>query len=176
MEKKQDSGLSCFMIVMKFHGIPITKEQAETLSVLDPEQKTGEIEIIESAKKLKMRAKLCKLNLKKLKDVKAPIIAKNKNDVFFIVAKSQDDKFMVLFTDKAQPEIKSREELDRNLGWHSDPYYQKRNNGQRSGIQLQVVYTHDTEIQKGIYTSTDSRIYSTDFRNPYSRYDSGRCG
>ena len=111
MEKKQDSGLSCFMIVMKFHGIPITKEQAETLSVLDPEQKTGEIEIIESAKKLKMRAKLCKLNLKKLKDVKAPIIAKDKNDVFFIVAKSQDDKFMVLFTDKAQPEIKSREEL-----------------------------------------------------------------
>ena len=100
MEKKQDSGLSCFMIVMKFHGIPITKEQAETLSVLDPEQKTGEIEIIESAKKLKMRAKLCKLNLKKLKDVKAPIIAKNKNDVFFIVAKSQDDKFMVLFTDR----------------------------------------------------------------------------
>ena len=111
MEKKQDSGLSCFMIVMKFHGIPITKEQAETLSVLDPEQKTGEIEIIESAKKLKMRAKLCKLNLKKLKDVKAPIIAKNKNDGFFIVAKSQDDKFMVLFTDKTQPEIKSREEL-----------------------------------------------------------------
>ena len=58
MEKTQDSGLTCFMIVMKFHGIPITKEQAENLSVLDPEQKTGEIEIIESAKKLKMRARL----------------------------------------------------------------------------------------------------------------------
>ncbi|WP_295136339.1 hypothetical protein [Ruminococcus sp.] len=28
MTKKQDSGMSCFMIVMKFHGIPITKEQA----------------------------------------------------------------------------------------------------------------------------------------------------
>ncbi len=35
MEKKQDSGLSCFMIVMKFHGIPITKEQAQNLSVLE---------------------------------------------------------------------------------------------------------------------------------------------
>ena len=112
MEKKQDSGLSCFMIVMKFHGIPITKDQAETLSVLDPEQKTGEIEIIESAKKLKMRAKLCKLNLKKLKDVKAPIIAKNKNDEFFIIAKSKEDKYMILFADKTQPEIKSREELE----------------------------------------------------------------
>ena len=78
MEKKQDSGLSCFMIVMKFHGIPITKEQAENLSVLDPEQKTGEIEIIQSAKSLKMRAKLCKLKLNKLKSVTAPIIAKDK--------------------------------------------------------------------------------------------------
>ena len=74
MAKKQDSGLSCFMIVMKFHGIPITKEQAENLSVLDPEQKTGEIEIMQSAKALKMKAKLCNLSIKKLKDVNAPII------------------------------------------------------------------------------------------------------
>ena len=57
MTKKQDSGMSCFMIVMKFHGIPITKEQAENLAVLDPEQKTGEVEIIQSAKALKMKAK-----------------------------------------------------------------------------------------------------------------------
>ena len=111
MEKKQDSGLSCFMIVMKFHGIPITKEQAENLSVLDSEQKTGEIEIIQSAKALKMRAKLCKLKLNKLKSVTAPIIAKDKNDEFFIIAKSKEDKFMVLFADKTQPEIKSHEEL-----------------------------------------------------------------
>lgn len=59
-----------------------------------------------------MRAKLCKLNLKKLKDVKAPIIAKNKNDEFFIIAKSKEDKYMILFADKTQPEIKSREELE----------------------------------------------------------------
>ena len=109
MEKTQDSGLTCFMIVMKFHGIPITKEQAENLSVLDPEQKTGEIEIIESAKKLKMRARLCRLNINKLKNVNAPIIAKDVN--FFIIAKSTEDKFMILFADKTQPAIKSREEL-----------------------------------------------------------------
>lgn len=111
MQKKQDSGLSCFMIVMKFHGIPITKEQAENLSVLDPDQKTGEIEIIQSAKALKMRAKLCRLKLNKLKDVKSPIIAKNKDGEFFIIAKSKEDKFMILFADKTQPEVKSREEL-----------------------------------------------------------------
>ena len=111
MTKKQDSGLSCFMIVMKFHGIPITKEQAENLSVLDKEQKISEIEIIQSAKALKMRAKLCRLKLNKLKIVTAPIIAKDKNNEFFIIAKSKEDKYMILFADKTQPEIKSREEL-----------------------------------------------------------------
>ncbi len=113
MERKQDSGLSCFMIVMKFYSIPITKEQAENLTVLDPEQKTGEVEIIQSAKALKMKAKLCRLNPDKLKSVTSPIIAKNKNDEFFIIAKSQDDKYMILFADKVQPEVISREELKK---------------------------------------------------------------
>ena len=111
MEIKQDSGLSCFLIVMKFHGIPITKQQAESLSVLDENQKVGEIEIIESAKAMKMRAKLCKLKPEKLNTVSAPIIAKDKSGEFFIIAKSKDDSFMLLFADKTKPEIKTREEL-----------------------------------------------------------------
>lgn len=73
MKINQDSGLSCFLIVMKFHGIPITQKQAENLSVLDQEKKISEVEIIESAKALKMRAKLCKLKSEKLKDVKVPM-------------------------------------------------------------------------------------------------------
>ena len=100
---KQDSGLSCFMIVMKFLGIPITKEQAANLSVLDPEQKTSEIEIIQSAKALKMKAKLCRLKVKKLSNVTAPIIAKGSDGEFFIVAKSNEDKFMILQTNKTAP-------------------------------------------------------------------------
>ena len=111
MIKKHDSGLSCFMIVMKFHGIPITKEQAENLSVLECDEKVSEIEIIQSAKKLKMQAKLCRLNVGKLKNVNAPIIAKSKEDEFFIVAKSEEDKFLIMFTDKTQTEVKTREEL-----------------------------------------------------------------
>lgn len=111
MEKTQDSGLACFMIVMKFHGIPITKEQADSLAVLDGGQKAGEIEIIQSAKALKMRAKLCHLKINKLGNITAPIIAKNKNGEFFIIAKSQEEDFMVLFPDKIQPEVLSKEEL-----------------------------------------------------------------
>ena len=113
MTQKQDSGLSCFMIVMKFHGVPITKEQAENLSVLDPEQKTGEVEIIQSAKALKMKAKLCKLKIEKLSNVTAPIIARGYDGEFFIIAKSHEDKFMILNTDKTQPEIVTRLDLQR---------------------------------------------------------------
>lgn len=111
MEKKQDSGLSCFMIVMKYLGIPITKEQAEQLTVLKNEEKSGELEIIESAKKLKCRAKLYQLKVKKLKEIRSPLIAKNKSGEFFIIAKSQDEKYMILFSDKTQPEIFTKEEL-----------------------------------------------------------------
>lgn len=111
MEKTQDSGLACFMIVMKFHGIPITKEQADSLAVLDGGQKAGEIEIIQSAKALKMRAKLCRLKINKLGNITAPIIAKNKNGEFFIIAKLKEEDFMVLFPDKIQPEVLSKEEL-----------------------------------------------------------------
>ena len=99
------------MIVMKFHGIPVTKDQAENLSVLDPGKKTSEIEIISSAKALKMKAKLFRLDVWKLKNVKAPVIAKDKNGEFFIIAKSNEDKFMILSADKTQPEVKTRTEL-----------------------------------------------------------------
>ena len=111
MEKKQDSGLSCFMIVMKFHGIPVTKEQAENLSVLNPDQKTSEIEIIQSAKALKMKAKLCRLKIKKLREVSSPIIAKGRDKEFFIIAKSKEEDFMILRADKTAPEVMNRKEL-----------------------------------------------------------------
>jgi len=101
------------MIVMKFHGIPITKEQAENLAVLDPEQKAGEVEIIQSAKALKMKAKLCRLKIEKLKDINNPIIARGYDGEFFIIAKSHEDKFMILSPDKTQPEIKTRIDLQR---------------------------------------------------------------
>ena len=111
MKEKQDSGLACFMILMKYHGIPITKDQAEQLFVFDEDRTASEIDIIQSAKKLKMRAKLCKLNINKLKDIASPIIAKNNNNAFFIIAKSKDDQFMILYSDRTQPEIKSRDDL-----------------------------------------------------------------
>lgn len=111
MEKKQDSGLSCFMIVMKYLGIPITKEMAETLSVMGKDEKVTEIDMVSSAKTLKMKAKVCRINIDKLKKVTSPVIGKNRSGEFFIIAKSNEDKFMILHADKKQPDIVTRTEL-----------------------------------------------------------------
>lgn len=112
-KQKKDSGLSCFMIVMQFLGVPITKEQAEKLSVLDGEQRVSEVELYQSAKALKLKAKIRKINVSKLTDLNAPIIAKGKDEEFFIIAKAKDEKFMVLFPDKQQPEVLEKEALTR---------------------------------------------------------------
>lgn len=111
MEKKPDSGMACFLIVMRYLGVAVSKEQAENLVVLDAGKCTDEIDIIQSAKMLKLNARLNRLRVERLKDVNAPIIAKDRQGEFFIVAKSKDDEFMVLFPDSVQAEVKTREEL-----------------------------------------------------------------
>lgn len=111
MEKKQDSGLSCFLIVMKYLGAVITKEQVEDFSKLDSDGYFSEIDIIKSAHKLKCKARQYQIKIDKLGDVRAPLIAKDKNGDFFIIVKSQKEKYMVLFTDKRQPEIYEKEKL-----------------------------------------------------------------
>ena len=66
MGTKNDSGLACFMIVARFYNISITKEQAESLVVFEQDRGINEVDIIESAKSLKLNAKLRKLNIDKL--------------------------------------------------------------------------------------------------------------
>ena len=111
MEKQQDSGLVCFLIVMKFLGIPVTKEQAESLSVLENGEKTSETDIVASAKALKVKAKICRLKAEKLSDVSSPIIAKGRDGEFFIIARSEGDDFMLMRPGSRKTDIVSRSEL-----------------------------------------------------------------
>ena len=112
MEKRQDSGLSCFMIVMKFLGVPITKDAVESMSVRGDDGITTEIDMVAAAKALKMKAKICKIKVEKLEKVTSPIIGKNRSGEFFIIAKSHEDKFMILKPDKNNPDVITRTELN----------------------------------------------------------------
>ncbi len=101
------------MIVARFYNISITKEQAESLVVFEQDRCVNEVDIIESAKSLKLNAKLRKLNVDKIKDITAPIIAKDSNGEFFIIARSKDKDFMVLMPGDNAPKTMSRDELSK---------------------------------------------------------------
>lgn len=107
----QNSGLTCFMIVLKFLGILITKEQIEKLYIFDDSNEISELEIVQAAQALKLKSKIKRLNHDRLKDINIPIIAKSKDQKFFIIAKSKEDEFMLLFPSETVPRIVNREKL-----------------------------------------------------------------
>lgn len=109
MEPKQSSGLSCFLIVAKFLGIQISKSSLEQFGAED--NNYDEFKIIELAKSFKLKVKLRKVNIFKINSINTPIIAKGKDGEFFIIAKIMDDKVMILYPYKQQPEIISKKDL-----------------------------------------------------------------
>lgn len=107
-----DSGLSCFLVVLKFMGIPVTNEQVEDLVALKSSEKVNELHIIEAAKKCKLKAKLYSLTADKLGTVTSPLIAKDKNGEFFIIARSKDDKYMIFTPSENKTEVLTSTELN----------------------------------------------------------------
>lgn len=107
-----DSGLSCFLVVLKFMGIPVTNEQVEDLVALKSSEKVNELHIIEAAKKCKLKAKLYSLTADKLGTVTSPLIAKDKNGEFFIIARSKDDKYMIFTPSENKTEVITSTELN----------------------------------------------------------------
>lgn len=107
-----DSGLSCFLVVLKFLGIPVTSEQVENLVALNSSEKMNELHIIEASKKCKLKARLYTLSSDKLGQVTSPLIAKDKDGEYFIIARSKGEQYMIFSPLKNMTEILSIQELD----------------------------------------------------------------
>lgn len=107
-----DSALECLMIVFRYYGIALDREQIEALMPCRTEAAVSELDVIRAASEMKLKARLNKLDIRKLRDVNVPIIAKDRQGAFFILAKSNREHCMVLFPDKVRPEIKKIEEME----------------------------------------------------------------
>lgn len=106
----QDSGLSCFVIVAKLKGVPIDIEQVKRSNFVDG-RAVDAVKIMELAKAFKLKGKLFQYNLRKKIDIISPIIAQKLDGTFFIIAKNQDEKYMVLFPEQNQPKVLNFEQL-----------------------------------------------------------------
>ncbi|MDE7431562.1 MAG: type I secretion system permease/ATPase [Lachnospiraceae bacterium] len=110
MEQKIDSGLSCFMMLIHILNVKVSKEQLEHLMALD-EGTMNEVDMLSAAKLVKLKGKIRKLDEKQIIELGGPVIAKTKQEEFFIIGRVEKEKVMVLFPDKGTPSLISMEEL-----------------------------------------------------------------
>ncbi|GHV48435.1 peptidase C39 [Clostridia bacterium] len=99
-----ETAISCFMIVGKFLNIALNKDEIQSISETSGIS-DGEVLLLKFAKHYKLKSKLTVLKEKDLSSIKSPVIAKNKDGTFFIIAKVADNKAMVLNPGKNQPEL-----------------------------------------------------------------------
>lgn len=113
MDSQLDSGLACLIILMRFSNTKISQQEIEHITALHSD-KLNDVDIIHIAKSFKFSAKLRKVTVKDLKEINRPVIVKNNDGKYFIVAKVLDDKVMVLYPDKRSPETISIEDFTQS--------------------------------------------------------------
>lgn len=99
-----DTHISAFIIIAKYLNIAVSREElqktAETSGITE-----GEILLLKFAKQYKLKAKLAVIKAKAIKDINTPVIAKKKDGSFFIIAKTLEDKVMVLFPESGETTV-----------------------------------------------------------------------
>lgn len=111
--KEIKSTIFSFLTLAKFLGVQTN--ESELLEIVSSSKITeGEILALRFAKKYKLKSKLCVFEnenrLKKIEKV-LPMLAKSKDGEMFIIARIQDDKVVIVTSDKTQPQLITVDEL-----------------------------------------------------------------
>ena len=104
-----DTAISCFLIVMKFLGISVDEKDVQR--IIENFTEEEEIILLRLAKRYKVKSKLMNLKEKDLMSIKSPVIAKNKNGQFFIIAKVDKTTVLILDPKNGTPKVLSNENL-----------------------------------------------------------------
>lgn len=99
-----DSGLACLIIILKFLNIRVSQQEIEHIATTRTFP-LDDLSILSIAKTFKLSGKLKKLSVEEIKTIKSPVIVRNKEDRYFIIAKIVEGKAMILYPDKRSPEL-----------------------------------------------------------------------
>lgn len=110
IEKNIDTGLSCLVMVAKFHGIAAEPAQLRHAYAIGA---TGmnTIDILRAAKELGMKAKAARVKFEKLAKLRLPAIIKTVDKQFIILAKAEQDKVLILHPVENRPKILNKTEF-----------------------------------------------------------------
>ncbi|MDR3136219.1 MAG: type I secretion system permease/ATPase [Coriobacteriales bacterium] len=104
------SGAACLIIAMRMLGLA-TDQVQEELSRDNTPADMDALGLVALAQKCRLKAKLHRFKKNKPLSIRSLLIACGKNGQFFIIAKAQGDECVVLFPDKATPEVVSLRRL-----------------------------------------------------------------
>ncbi|CAA0117075.1 Toxin RTX-I translocation ATP-binding protein [BD1-7 clade bacterium] len=110
-ESEFDSGLACFILMLKFLRIPADPEQFKhNLGKGRAPVNAGDILLL--SKRIKVKAKKAKVKLDKLINTPLPSIAQDQDGRFFLLAKVNETDALIHRPDEQSPTKLSLEELD----------------------------------------------------------------
>lgn len=89
----KDSGYICFLIVLNVLKVTVSENLKNEYSSIDG---TTEYKILRTAKKLNLKAKAGKINLKKLDALNVPVIIQQKNGSYILLIGRDKEKYVVL--------------------------------------------------------------------------------
>ncbi len=103
----ENSGLKCFLILAKFLGINVTTDDFNDFA----DSGKTEYALLKLAKNIGIKAKIVKLKIKALEDLKIPVLAREKNGQYFLILRKKEEKFLVLKPEQQQPELMTEKEI-----------------------------------------------------------------
>lgn len=108
-ESAIDSGLACFLMIAQFHEIQVRPEQI--LHAFAVSGKMEEIDLLRSAKEIGLQAKASNVNVQQLSNLVYPLMIRLNDGEFLVVAKADENGFLVVYPDQSAPQIVSFEEM-----------------------------------------------------------------
>lgn len=111
MEK--NTGYLCFLIMLKILGISVSEEQFKER--FEKNTDNIEYEILRAAKELDLKVKSGKLNIKKLKGIRVPVIARLNDGRYILLINHQENRWVILNPLKGQSETINDNELNLSL-------------------------------------------------------------
>jgi subfamily B ATP-binding cassette protein HlyB/CyaB len=111
-EVRPDTGMSCFLLMLKFLGVPAEASQLRH-SLGIGEQPLIPQDVIRLANRLKVKAKSRQVSFNKLQTVPLPAIAQDRDGNFFVLAQATDDKVLIQSPLSKRPESIERSDFER---------------------------------------------------------------
>ncbi|MDO4719806.1 MAG: type I secretion system permease/ATPase [Peptostreptococcaceae bacterium] len=105
-----DSGLSCFLMIAHFHEIQVRPEQIRHAFAVSG--KIREIDLLRSAKAIGLKAKAADVGVQKLANLVYPLIACLQDGEFLVVARADEEGFLVVYPKENTPRRVSFEEME----------------------------------------------------------------